>query len=280
MDAGVQPAVPAESAAALHPDIFLIVLESTRGDYINKEVTPNLEQLRSECLPFPDTLAAGNASHISWYSLLTARHGLFFGAEKRATAHQGSFPIRLLRRIGYHVNVLCSSTLDYHDINKIAFGSRLELCDSMFDAEKFGVPSPPERDLEVTKRVLQAMDGPAGNRLFLVFFQSTHHDYDWPANEPAPFTPYAQSWNYADFKISPERLKLIMNRYRNALHFQDRLVGDILSKLKRQGRYNDVVLAVTGDHGEEFLSTASCFMPAIFIALRRMFPSSCGSPLV
>jgi hypothetical protein len=237
----------------IHPDVFVFVLESARGDFIDPRVTPSLAQLRADSLPVSMGLAAANASHISWYSLLTANHGLYFGAEKRAASHAGSVPLQLFRRLGYEVNVLCSSTLDYHEIDRIAFGSEQQLCDSMFDAQKAGLGDSPSRDLAVNERVLQALNEPPGNRLFLVFYHSTHHDYDWPAGDPAPFTPYAPKWNYGDFSIGPEQLALIVNRYRNAFHFQDRLIGQVVSRLKEKGTYEESVIAVTGDHGEEFL---------------------------
>lgn len=242
---GLQPGV--------HPDIFVFVLESARGDFITPQITPSLARLRNECLPFPMGLAAANASHISWYSLLTANHGLYFGAAKRASFRPGSVPLQLLRRLGYKVNVLCSSTLDYHEIDRLVFGSDLQLCDAMFDAQKSGRGDAPARDLAVTDRLLQALEEPPGNRLFLVFYHSTHHDYDWPAGDPAPFTPYTAKWNYSDFAIGPDQLTLIMNRYRNAFHFQDRLIGQVLARLKEQGAFDKCILAVTGDHGEEFL---------------------------
>ncbi len=236
-----------------HPDVFIFVLESARGDFIDPHITPNLVQLCAECLPVRTGLAAANASHVSWYSLLTANHGLYFGAEKRARWHEGSVPLHLLRRLGYKIHVLCSSTLDYHELDRIAFGSDLQLCDSMFDAQKSMLGDAPSRDLALNERLLQALDQPSGNRLFLVFYHSTHHDYDWPPGDSAPFTPYAPTWNYGNFNIGPKQLALIMNRYRNAFHFQDRLIGQAVSRLRKKGIYENSIIAITGDHGEEFL---------------------------
>jgi membrane-anchored protein YejM (alkaline phosphatase superfamily) len=244
---------PHEAGTAARPDIFVLVLESVRGDFITPQITPNLAAFSGGCLRFADTLASGNASHISWYSLLTANDGLRFGAAKRAARRSGSVPLALFKRAGYSINVLCSSTLDYHEIDRIAFGEKLQLCDRMFDAQKQHLGDAPARDLAVNGALLQALDQPAGGRLFLVFYHSTHHDYDWPATEPAPFTPYAHAWSYADFSIGKQQLGLIMNRYRNALHFQDRLLGDVLSLLKRKGQFSRAIIVVTGDHGEEFL---------------------------
>lgn len=276
--------IAGEKSLASQPDIFLFVLESARGDFITREITPNLAAFSTECLPFPDALASGNASHISWYSLLTANYGLRFGMAKRSARRFGSAPIALLKRAGYRIDVFCSSTLDYHEIDKIAFGDRLELCDSMFDAQKQGIGDAPARDLAVNKAMLEALESPPGRRLFLIFYHSTHHDYDWPASDPAPFTPYASAWNYADFNISRQQLRLIMNRYRNALHFQDRLIGEVLSALKQKGQYAQALIAVTGDHGEEFLEhgkllhASNLFRPQTHIPFLLRLPAGMASP--
>jgi membrane-anchored protein YejM (alkaline phosphatase superfamily) len=268
----------------LHPDIFVFVLESFRSDFVNAEITPNLERYTAEWVKFPDSLSAANASHIAWYSFLMSNYGLYYGEEKRLASHAGSVPITLLRRMGYKINVLCSQTLDYYGIDKIAFGSDLGLCDSMYDAEKSSFSTPPERDEEVTKQLLQSIQGPSGGRLFLVFFASTHHDYNWPPREATPFTPFAQTWNYSDFRISKKQLALIMNRYRNSLHFQDRILGEIFSAMRRDGLYEKSIIAAFGDHGEEFLEhgkllhASNLFRPQTHVPFFLKLPSPAAIP--
>jgi arylsulfatase A-like enzyme len=60
-----------------------------------------------------------------------------------------------------------------------------------------------------------------------------HHPYESP--EPGPFSAAD------DF-----------GRYRNALHFGDAALGDLMRGLQRHGRYADTVWIVLGDHGEAF----------------------------
>jgi membrane-anchored protein YejM (alkaline phosphatase superfamily) len=266
-----------------HPDIVIFVLESFRGDFVNAQVTPNLNRYASDCVKFPDSLSAGNASHIAWYALLMANFGVYYGEEHRLARHAGSVPITLLRRMGYKINVLCSATLNYFDIARIAFGSDLKLCDSMFDAEESGINTRPDRDEEVTKRLLQAFDGPVGGRVFLVFFDSTHHDYSWPVGGTTPFIPFAETWNYANLSIDQRQLTLIINRYRNSLHFQDRLLGEIFSAMRRNGLYDKSIIAALGDHGEEFMEhgklthASNLFRPQTHVPFLMKLPT--GTPL-
>lgn len=61
------------------PGIFVFVLESTRGDFVTQEITPNLKRFSADCLSFPDALSSGNTSHISWYALLTGNFAIYYG---------------------------------------------------------------------------------------------------------------------------------------------------------------------------------------------------------
>src|SRR5439155_1407290 len=49
-----------------------------------------------------------------------------------------------------------------------------------------------------------------------------------------------------------ERRLRVYNRYRNAVHYADSLVGTMLDALVRRGLLDDTIVLVTGDHGEEF----------------------------
>ena len=257
-----EPRSPERIAAGLNavvippsdrPDIFLFVLESTRGDLITAEVAPNLNRLRSDCVEFRDSIASGNATQISWFSLLTANQPLHFAMVKNRPALWGSVPMRLLRQMGYEIHALAATDLSYHSINQIAFGQNEEFANSVVDFNGLGDLDRPGRDREITRRLLEMIDQRTGGRVFLVFYDSTHHDYYFPSDFKPPFTPYNTEWNYFNFKVDGEQLSRIKNRYRNSLYYVDSLVGQVLARLKSAGRYENALICAVGDHGEEFL---------------------------
>ncbi|WP_306686870.1 sulfatase-like hydrolase/transferase [Candidatus Coxiella mudrowiae] len=43
-----------------------------------------------------------------------------------------------------------------------------------------------------------------------------------------------------------------LNRYRNAAHFDDALVGQVLQALKGHQLLKNTIVIITADHGEEF----------------------------
>ena len=52
--------------------------------------------------------------------------------------------------------------------------------------------------------------------------------------------------------ISRETIKYTVNRYKNSIFFVDSLLKDLVADLKAKGVYDNTMLIITGDHGEEF----------------------------
>jgi hypothetical protein len=72
---------------------------------------------------------------------------------------------------------------------------------------------------------------------FLQFLtSSTHHPYSVPADERGPFPQ-------DDSRI---------NRYKNALHFLDAVLGRLFQTLAERGLRDNTLIFIVGDHGEAF----------------------------
>ncbi len=258
---GVGPGIPAgwkkeavgEGGGVLLPDLFLIVIESARGDAVESATAPHLSRFARECLAVPAGLASANATHLSWFSLLRSEFPLRFGAVRGDPARWGSPMLRGFKSLGYTLHVIAGTYLNYHLIDRLALGGALELADTYADASAFPAATRPERDRAVMERLSEHMAVGRGGRLFLVFLDSTHHDYYWPADYEAPFQPVVERWDYFDFTVDDAELLRIRNRYRNSVHFVDSLIGRFLGELREQGRDRDAIVVVTGDHGEEFM---------------------------
>ena len=237
-----------------HPDIYLIVIESMRGDFLDKELTPNLFEFKKDCLTFNDTLAASNASHTSWFSLLTARHPIYFGICYRNERLWGSGPIQQLKNVGYQTHVFASDYLNYQNVDQLIFGKSVQLTDTFKDGRIYGQQTRPNRDRSVLQEITNLSTQAKGNRLMAGFLTSSHHDYFWPEDFETPYQPVAEMWNYyLNLEISESELELIKNRYRNSLHFTDQIIGDFLNELKTSGNYKNSIILITSDHGEAFL---------------------------
>lgn len=60
--------------------------------------------------------------------------------------------------------------------------------------------------------------------------------------------PYFTSGKEVDYKVD----NIYLNKYLNALHHSDKVLGNILEELKKRGLSESTLVVVVGDHGEAF----------------------------
>jgi arylsulfatase A-like enzyme len=94
----------------------------------------------------------------------------------------------------------------------------------------FGVDEP-----SAVQRVLEWVDGlPPGAPFLAVYLPvAGHHPYETPEKGPFPD-------------------KELIGMYRNALHYGDAAIAQLLHGLGVRGRYDETILVLAGDHGEAF----------------------------
>ncbi|MDA0978448.1 MAG: sulfatase-like hydrolase/transferase [Proteobacteria bacterium] len=82
------------------------------------------------------------------------------------------------------------------------------------------------------------------------------HDarYDFPP-ESAIRKPYLEDLNYTTMtrESLAEHSDELLNRYRNAANFIDTQLGRIYTALDEENLWDNTIVMMTGDHGEEFL---------------------------
>jgi len=237
--------------------IFLVILESIRDDVINAELTPNLFAFREQGLTFDREIANGNATHYGWYSIVNSQFPLFWETQRDLRNSLGSAPLLVLKNAGYRINVHTAKDLHYLFGLSIMFGTNATLFDFISDHPK--IP-PPEQDQRVTDELITMSinQDPSEKSMNLVFLDSTHYPYRWPddmENERRPFAgeplgglPLNEARNLA---LNDNRM--IFNRYLNSLRFTDDLFGQFIDALIREELYEESVIVVVGDHGQQFM---------------------------
>jgi len=93
-----------------------------------------------------------------------------------------------------------------------------------------------------------------------VSLDATHLPYLWTDDFTPPFLPYAGEGHYMRAQVDAADRLAVVNRYRDAVAFDDSLIGRFVEGLRAAGTYDDATVVVAGDHGEEFWSTASSVM--------------------
>ena len=244
---------------AHRPNIFLFVVESLRADAISVEGTPNLARLELESLPIQSAQANGNCTHIAWFSLFNSSSPMSWSLLAKSPRHDGAIPLRALRRLGYQINVLSTPSLHYYDTDHVLFSHDLSLASVLVDQAELSAENPDAQpadlDRVVTTRLLRAMEqlDPESGHLYAVFLDSPHHDYFWGRDFRPRYEPYLDSINLLKTNYSEREIPLLKNRYLNAVSFVDSLLGEVFARLKERGLWENTIVIVTGDHGEEFM---------------------------
>ena len=242
-------------------NIYIFVLESIREDFINSTVTPNIFHFKNNNLSFSTSLANANFTNISWYSLFHSNFPLYWSHTKQQNWESGAIPLYMLKHLGYRTHVYSSAGLNFYGMDELLFGKNHYLADHFHQYEHI-FPTPAyAADKKVIDKLLLDIEKKQNhkNNLFIVFLDSTHFNYSWPEDTHSFFTPFCSNAALFTSFLWQKNIEGVKNRYRNSLHFVDHLFGDFIKKLKQQKLYDDAIIVLCSDHGEEFLEHGHLF---------------------
>jgi len=243
---------PLTLISGTRPNLILIVLESARFDAIGKRingrpVAPNLEAIAKT-----GSLVSPVFSHVGFTT--ASLKSVFGGALQPAAGSPSLF--RELKASGYDIAVFSGQPEDFGNISETV-GMR-ENADIFIDGEKlkhlraFGNGAQGSILVD-EKHLLKAFGeryaGPSGwNRpQFLYFnFQSPHFPY---FHEGMPLRLIDSALPRSE--ISAKNRDRLQQTYWNAVHYSDQQLGELVSRLKRDGIWDNSVVVITGDHGED-----------------------------
>ncbi len=244
---------------AKKPNIYLFIIESFRDDFITPEIAPHLSQFRHKAIVYDTSVSNANGTHPSWFSIFHSQFGIFWHHYRKNQWSMGSPALQLLKKWGYQIRVYTSAQLGYYGMDELIFGKDLHLIDAFAPFYH----TPPhlawQSDLETVeaaKKDLEQHPELREGQLFIFFWDSTHFDYSWPRHEPATFTPFASNIAYFRTYQTQKNIEHIKNSYRNSIHYVDSLFGSFWNDLPRK---QEAIVAVMGDHGEEFFERGHLF---------------------
>lgn len=245
------PEMPMPQISDTKKNFVLIVLESTRGDALGKVVdgtgvTPNLS-----------ALAAGGTSISNAYSHVgftaPSLKSMFSGSLHASEKTRSLF--RDLKENGYSISVFSGQPETFGGISQ-AVGMQAS-SDNFLDAESLIE----QRAFSFTAKGSLLIDGQILLKEFdqrmgkvehwqeptfvYINFQSAHFPY---YHEGMRKTVVEQPIPRG--KISKDNKEWVAKTYWNAVAYGDWLVGQVISRLKELGVYDNTLVIVTADHGE------------------------------
>jgi membrane-anchored protein YejM (alkaline phosphatase superfamily) len=243
------PLEPLKCSPASAPlNIVAIAIDGWRFDMLSEKSTPNIEAFARKNIRFADHSAAARCTRFGIFGLFYGIYGTYWDA--MLVEQRGPVLIDELDKLQYQFGLFGSASLSNPEFDLTVFSHVRRLIPPYVK----GIPVN-KRDVAITDNLLGFIDSRDAARPFLGFvFYDSSHGYAYPQEAPAPFQPACAEVNHLRLNSQTDPVPL-RNRYLNAVHYVDSLVGRLLTGLEARGLLDSTIVIITGDHGEEFNET-------------------------
>lgn len=263
------------------PNVLLIVVDTLRADHLpaygyERGSTPNLDRFAEDAVRYEWAFANASWTRPSFASILTGRYASSHGVMGKPDALPDELVTlpEVLQENGYttagfvtNFNVApyfnFQQGFDEYEFLEPAFvlgaddaAAKLLLVQAMRQTiEKMRArsgsvqPGTAYQDAETVNRRLFAWldERPEGEPFFLFAGYMDPHDPYFP--HPYDGTGYARAANQRPDLSEAPRLREL---YDGEITYWDEHFGRLIEELKRRGVYDDTMIVITSDHGEEF----------------------------
>ncbi|MCD6412617.1 MAG: sulfatase-like hydrolase/transferase [Elusimicrobia bacterium] len=226
------------------PNIVFILVDSMRGDMFDAEIAPRIYGFSKISQVFRNHFSGGNCTRFGVFSLFYGIYGYYwfnFLAARRSPVF-----IDELKKLGYDLRILAASELTFPELRSTCFVNVKD--ENIID--RFKAPNKIARDKYIADNLINWIKERKSKRPFFafVFFDCPHGSYDYPKRFEK-FKP-ARRVNYLE--INRKTICPLFNKYKNSIGYDDYLVGEIISALRRKKILSNTIVLISGDHGEEF----------------------------
>ena len=255
-----------DGTSELRPDIYVFMIESVRADAITPKSAPFLSSFRDrECQQLGRTWAASNATHLSWFSFFNGQFPTYWrDAAKQVRKGGGLAPspfIELLEKADYRIEARAVCDLTYNGMGPTNFGTEpgFAVLKDAPPGGAFAELTIPEREIANFAEAKESLINlAAGGNFHFIALDSPHFTYLWHPDFDPPYDYYDAQAGFHAFPNADDILR-VKNRYLNSVAFIDAQIEDFTQILKKMDRYDDSIIIVTGDHGEEFHENGAWF---------------------
>lgn len=232
-------------------NIVMVVIESLRQQDVGSDSAPFITKLGRETIWLNNHYTGGNTTHYGLFSLLYGLNPYYFHDFRLSQVPPVG--ISLLRENGYSVYSTTARTMRWYDMEKFMLGKNPDAF-LPEDGKNY------ERDKLVTDRSIEiARDHENTGKPYMnfVFYYATHADYEHP-DAHTIFEPEIKGKvDYSDEDLRGKDRQKLVNRYKNAIHFVDSELERLVAGIQKTGAWDNTILIITGDHGEEFFEENS-----------------------
>lgn len=208
-------------------NIVIIGIDTWRSDMMNKTVSPIIAKFAKTAWTFTDNYSGGNCTRPGIFSLFYSIPPNYWTA--MLDQHRGPVFIHQLIKDHYQMEIFGSASLAYPAFDKTVFR----------EVKGFQIDTPgnipAQRDQKITQEFQQFIKKRKSNRPFFsfLFYDAVHGYCETGATFPKPFQPAIGECDRIALTNDTNPLPYF-NRYKNAVLYDDSLVGKVLKTLKQR----------------------------------------------
>jgi hypothetical protein len=237
--------IKTDQTLSQRPNILIILIDSWSRRALTEECMPNLWQLAHEEQWYQNHVSCGNGTSYSVFGMFTGLQPSYWTAWD--TNRTSPVLVDELLKQGYNVRTYPSASLVDPPFARMLFGHVPNLRIRTAGNTSY------DRDMNIKEDLIS--DLPTlkdDNKPFFAFiFFDLLHAYSLPKELLTRFQP---SWEYGRFDELHNDMDPtpFWNLYRNSAYQTDKMVGEVISRLKQLGMYDNTLIIITGDHAQEY----------------------------
>lgn len=225
-------------------NVLLIVIDSWRFDTLTADITPNIWRLSKESQRFDHHFSSGNATRFGIFGLFYGLYGTYW--HSILAEEKSPVLMRAFEKQQYRMKILASAPLVNPEFDRTVFSD----IRNNIELRQTGGGSVANDRVITDKMIDFIASTPKGTPFFGFMFFDSPHVAGHP-DEIAPFQPELKDVNHLTLNNNTDPVPYF-NRFKNAVYYNDLLIGRVLEQLKKSKLLDNTVIVITGDHGEEF----------------------------
>jgi len=246
----------------MKPNIVLITIDTLRADHLGcygyqRATSPNIDCLAKNGTVFKNAIAQAPWTIPSLASLLTSKFPPELGMIEKYSTFDGQHKLisSYLQENGYETAGFVSCVLDFLT-PKRGFA---EGFDHYIGLEMIRADA-------INQHAFDWLDQRSGDRphFMWVHYCDVHSDYEAPSPFEKSFTEEQIDKHLGKTRtlkgvlkgqtvLSARELEQVITLYDQEIHYTDHHIGQLITKLKESGQFDDTLIIIGADHGEEFL---------------------------
>ena len=225
-------------------NIIMIAVDSLKYSILDNEITPNISEFQKTALTFKHHYSGGNSTRFGIFSLMYGLNPTYWFTFLNANQRPILFDV--LKQLNYEINIFSSTNTNWPEFRKTCYVDIQSSIQDHFEGK------PWKKDKQNTECVLQTLENQDQDKLFFSFiFLDAPHGFSYPDTHNK-YRAKKGDINYIAMSKESDELKNTVKRYKNAVSYIDILFGQMITKLKEKNLYDNSLIILTSDHGQEF----------------------------